>query len=115
MPDGAIRINPAFIQLSKEGHVTWFVDDATTSRTHGLIQYGSEEIDNTKSVINPARRDLEKQIPRLPTQLRRHQANLGAAAPSDPDNPKAIEHRATLPEANFHHPETDHRFIYQLA
>jgi len=27
MPDGAIRINPTVSQLSKEGHVTWFVSD----------------------------------------------------------------------------------------
>gem|GEM_PF-2960617 len=27
MPDGAIRINPAVSQLSKEGRVTWFVGD----------------------------------------------------------------------------------------
>ena len=64
----------------------------------GLIQYGSEEMDGTTSVINPAWRDLDKQITRLTTQLRRHQAKLGAAAPPDPDNPKAIEHRATLHE-----------------
>jgi len=64
----------------------------------GLIQYGSEEMDGTTSVINPAWRDLDKQLTRLTTRLRRHQGNLGAAAPPDPDNPKAIEHRATLHE-----------------
>jgi transposase-like protein len=64
----------------------------------GLIQYGSEEMDGTTSVINPAWRDLDKQITRLATRLRRHQANLGGFAPPDPDNPKAIEQRATLHE-----------------
>jgi len=62
----------------------------------GLIQYGSEEMDGTIRLVNPAWRDLDKQVTRLTTQLRRHQAKLGAAAPPDPDNPKAIEHRATL-------------------
>jgi DNA-binding CsgD family transcriptional regulator len=64
----------------------------------GLTQYGSEEMDGTTVVINPAWRDLDKQITRLNTQLRRHQAKLGAAAPIDPDNPKSIQHRATLHE-----------------
>ena len=64
----------------------------------GLIQYGSEEMDGTTRIVNPAWRDLDKQITRLTTQLRRHQARLGAAAPPDPDDPKNIHHRATLHE-----------------
>jgi DNA-binding CsgD family transcriptional regulator len=64
----------------------------------GLIQYGSEEMDGTTRIVNPAWRDLDKQHTRLTTQLRRHQAKLGAAAPPDPDDTKNIQHRATLHE-----------------
>jgi len=53
--------------------------------------------------INPAWRDLDKQVTSLTTRLRRHQANLGGFALL----------LADLTEANFHHPETGHRFIYQ--
>ena len=64
----------------------------------GLIQYGSEEMDGTTRIVNPAWRDLDKQVTRLTTQLRRHQARLGAAAPPDPDDTHNIQHRATLHE-----------------
>lgn len=64
----------------------------------GLIQYGSEEMDGTTRIVNPAWRDLDKQITRITTQLRKHQARLGAAAPPDPDDSKNIQHRATLLE-----------------
>lgn len=64
----------------------------------GLIQYGSEEMDGTIRIVNPAWRDLDKQVIRLTTQLRRHQAKLGSFAPPDPDNPKTVEQRATLHE-----------------
>jgi hypothetical protein len=64
----------------------------------GLIQYGSEDIPGTTRLVNPAWRDLDKQITRLTTQLRKHQARLGAAAPPDPDDTKTIEQRATLLE-----------------
>ena len=70
----------------------------------GLIQYGSEEMDGTTRIVNPAWRDLDKQITRLTTQLRKHQARLGAAAPPDPDDSNNIQHRATLHETiqNLH-------------
>jgi hypothetical protein len=55
-------------------------------------------MDGTTRLINSAWRDPDKQLTRLTTQLRRQQAKLGATAPPDPDNPKAIEQRATLHE-----------------
>jgi len=64
----------------------------------GLVQYGSEEIDGTTRVVNPAWRDLDKQVARLTTRLRKHQAQLGAAAPPDPDDTKNIQQRASLLE-----------------
>ena len=64
----------------------------------GLIQYGSEKMDGTIRLVNPAWRDLNKQVIRLTTRLRKHQAQLGAAAPPDPDDAKNIQQRATLLE-----------------
>jgi transposase-like protein len=64
----------------------------------GLVQYGSEEMEGTTRLVNPARRDLEKRISRLTVQLHKHQAKLGATAPPEPDDPKNIDHRATLLE-----------------
>jgi transposase-like protein len=64
----------------------------------GLIQYGSENIPGTTRLVNPAWRDLDKQVARLTTRLRKHQARLGALAPPDPDDAKNIEIRATLLE-----------------
>ena len=45
----------------------------------GLVQYGSEEIPGATRIVNPAWRELDRQIARLTTRLRRHQATLGAA------------------------------------
>jgi DNA-binding CsgD family transcriptional regulator len=64
----------------------------------GLVQYGSEGIDGTTRIVNPAWRELDKQVTRLTTRLRKHQAQLGAAAPPDPDDGKAIQQRASLLE-----------------
>lgn len=64
----------------------------------GLVEYGSEEIPGATRIINPAWRELDKQIARLTTRLRRHQATLGAAAPPDPDDGHKIAQHATLLE-----------------
>jgi len=64
----------------------------------GLVEYGSENIPGTTRIINPAWRELDKQISRLNTRLRSHQAKLGAAAPPDPDDGHKITQRATLLE-----------------
>jgi|688.fasta_scaffold159867_1 hypothetical protein len=64
----------------------------------GLVEYGSENILGTTRIINPVWRDLDKQIARLNTRLRSHQAKLGAAAPPDPDDGQKIAQRATLLE-----------------
>lgn len=64
----------------------------------GLIEYGSEEMDGTTRVVNPAWRELDKQIQRLNTRLRKYQAKLGAASPPDPDDGANIQRRATLLE-----------------
>ena len=112
-------------RLTESGHQTAIITTARTLATHaiagrmfsrwcqenyfaymmqhfdidGLIEYGSEEIPGTTRVINPAWRQLDNQIARLTTRLRREQAKLGAAPPPDPDNAPAIERRATLLEA----------------
>ena len=64
----------------------------------GLVQYGSEEIPGATRIVNPAWRELDKQIARLNTRLRGHQATLGAALPPDPDDGQKIAQRATLLE-----------------
>jgi transposase-like protein len=64
----------------------------------GLVEYGSEEIPGTTRVVNPAWRDLNKQITRLNTHLRSYQAKLGAAPTPDSDDGPGIERRATLLE-----------------
>lgn len=64
----------------------------------GLIEYGSEEIPGATRIVNPAWRTLNQQITRLTTQLRRHQATLGAAAPPDPDDGQKIARHAALLE-----------------
>ena len=64
----------------------------------GLVQYGSDEIPGATRIVNPAWRELDPQITRLTTRLRRHQAQLGAAAPPDPDDGQKIAQRATLLE-----------------
>ena len=64
----------------------------------GLVEYGSEEIPGTTRIVNPAWRELDKQITRLNTRLRSHQAKLGAAPPPDPDDGQKIAQRATLLE-----------------
>jgi transposase-like protein len=64
----------------------------------GLVEYGSENIPGTTRIINPAWRELDKQISRLNTRLRSHQAKLGAAAPPDPDDGHKIAQHATLLE-----------------
>lgn len=64
----------------------------------GLVQYGSEELPGTTRIINPAWRQLDNQVRRLNTRLRRHQATLGAAAPPDPDEGRKIAQRAVLLE-----------------
>ena len=64
----------------------------------GLIEYGSEEIPGATRIVNPAWRALNQQIARLTTQLRRHQATLGAAAPPDPDDGQKIARHAALLE-----------------
>jgi hypothetical protein len=64
----------------------------------GLVQYGSDEIPGATRIVNPAWRELDRQITRLTTRLRRHQAQLGAAAPPDPDDGQKIAQRATLLE-----------------
>ena len=122
---------------------TWMQDDPAEAgylyhlpqnyKIDGLIEYGSEEIPGTTRIVNPAWRTLNQQIARLTTQLRRHQATLGAAAPPDPDDSADTLtiriHCMSLPvhdrviaqllddlsSANFLHPETGHRSIYQLV
>jgi hypothetical protein len=64
----------------------------------GLVEYGSEEIPGTTRVVNPAWRDLNKQIARLNTRLRSYQAKLGAAPTPDSDDGHKIAQRATLLE-----------------
>jgi hypothetical protein len=64
----------------------------------GLVQYGSEEIPGTTRIVNPAWRQLDKQIRQLATRLRRHQATLGAAAPPDPDDGRKVAQHAVLLE-----------------
>ena len=64
----------------------------------GLVQYGSDEIPGATRIVNPAWRELDRQLTRLTTRLRRHQATLGAAPPPDPDDGQKIAHRATLLE-----------------
>ena len=64
----------------------------------GLVQYGSADIPGTTRIVNPAWRELARQIARLHTRLRRHQATLGAAPPPDPDHGQKIAHRAALLE-----------------
>ena len=64
----------------------------------GLVQYGSEEIPGVTRIVNPAWRELDKQIARLNTRLRGYQATLGAALPPDPDDGQKIAQRATLLE-----------------
>ena len=63
----------------------------------GLVQYGAEPLPGTTQVINPAWRALDKQIGKLNTRLRRHQAKL-VAAPPDPDDGQKIARHATLLE-----------------
>lgn len=65
----------------------------------GLVEYGSDEIPGTTRIVNPAWREFDKQIARLNTRLRRHQAKLGAAPPPDPDDGQKIAQRATLLDA----------------
>jgi hypothetical protein len=43
----------------------------------GLVQYGSEEIPGTSLVVNPVRRELEKQIAQKVREVRKQQAQLG--------------------------------------
>ena len=62
----------------------------------GLVQYGSEEIPGATRIVNPAWRELDRQIARLHNRLRRHQATLGAAAPPDPDDGQKTAQRAAL-------------------
>ena len=64
----------------------------------GLVEYGSEEIPGITRIVNPAWRELDKQVTRLTTRLRRHQATLGAAPPPDPDDGQKIARHATLLE-----------------
>lgn len=64
----------------------------------GLVQYGSDEIPGATRIVNPAWRELDKQIARLNTRLRSHQAKLGAAPPPDPDDGQKIARHATLLE-----------------
>ena len=64
----------------------------------GLVEYGSDEIPGTTRIVNPAWRDLDRQINRFNTRLRSHQAKLGAAPPPDPDDGRKIAQRATLLE-----------------
>jgi transposase-like protein len=64
----------------------------------GLVAYGSEEIPGATRIVNPAWRELDKQVARLTTRLRRHHAQLGVAAPPDPDDGRKIAQRATLLE-----------------
>jgi hypothetical protein len=64
----------------------------------GLVEYGSDEIPGATRIVNPAWRDLDRQINRFNTRLRSHQAKLGAAPPPDPDDGQKIAQRATLLE-----------------
>ena len=60
----------------------------------GLVQYGSDEIPGATRIVNPAWRELNRQLTRLTTRLRRHQAILGATPPPDPDDGQKIACRA---------------------
>jgi hypothetical protein len=64
----------------------------------GLIEYGSEEIPGATRIVNPAWRALNQQIARLTTQIRRHQATLGATVPPDSDDGQKIARHAALLE-----------------
>ena len=64
----------------------------------GLVEYGSEEIPGATRIVNPAWRELDKQIARLNTRLRAQQAKLGAAAPPDPDDGRKVAEHASLLE-----------------
>lgn len=49
------------------------------------------------AIITTARSlTLDKQVTLLPTRLSQHQAQLGAAAPPDPDDGRAVECRAAV-------------------
>lgn len=65
----------------------------------GLVEYGSQEIPGTTRIVNPAWRDLDKQIKRINIRLRSDRAKLAAACPPDPDEGHKIQQRAVLLES----------------
>ena len=60
----------------------------------GLVQYGAEPLPGTTQVVNPARRNLEKDVRKARTLLRGLQAKLGAQA--DPDDGLTVQNSAQL-------------------
>jgi hypothetical protein len=60
----------------------------------GLVQYGAEPLPGTTQVVNPARRNLEKDVRKARTLLRGLQAKLGAQA--DLEDGLVVENNAEL-------------------